>query len=146
MFKQPDSGSILTQFKSLLFYLITFLGNFLYFLCLNILIHKMGKYIYTHLKELILGIRRVSACKSIIYCMCVCAKSLQSCLTLCDPMKRSLSGSSVHGILQARILSWQVLYHSCLLRSPFYTLWNITNISYHYYQLLISSFYVPLTK
>ena len=28
------------------------------------------------------------------------------CLTLCDPMDCSLSGSSVHGILQARILEW----------------------------------------
>ena len=27
----------------------------------------------------------------------------QSCLTLCDPMDGSLPGSSVHGILQARI-------------------------------------------
>ena len=32
------------------------------------------------------------------------AKSLQSCLTLCNPMDYSLPGSSVHGILQARIL------------------------------------------
>ena len=32
------------------------------------------------------------------------AKSLQSCLTLCDPMDHSPPGSSVHGILQARIL------------------------------------------
>ena len=30
----------------------------------------------------------------------------QSCQTLCDPMDCSLSGSSVHGILQARILEW----------------------------------------
>ena len=30
----------------------------------------------------------------------------QSCLTLCDPMGCSLPGSSVHGILQARILEW----------------------------------------
>ena len=30
----------------------------------------------------------------------------QSCLTLCDPMDSSLPGSSVHGILQARILEW----------------------------------------
>ena len=36
--------------------------------------------------------------------MCVCAKSLQLCLTLCDPMDCSVPGSSVHGILQARIL------------------------------------------
>ena len=38
--------------------------------------------------------------------MCVHAKSLQSCPTLCDPMDCSPPGSSVHGILQARILEW----------------------------------------
>ena len=38
--------------------------------------------------------------------LCVCAKSLQSCLTLCNPMNCSPPGSSVHGILQARILEW----------------------------------------
>ena len=32
------------------------------------------------------------------------AKSLQSCPTLCDPMDSSPPGSSVHRILQARIL------------------------------------------
>ena len=30
----------------------------------------------------------------------------QSCPTLCDPMDCSLPGSSVHGILQTRILAW----------------------------------------
>ena len=30
----------------------------------------------------------------------------QSCPILCDPMDGSLPGSSVHGILQARILEW----------------------------------------
>ena len=30
------------------------------------------------------------------------AKSLQSCLTLCDPMDCSLPDSSIHGIFQAR--------------------------------------------
>ena len=34
------------------------------------------------------------------------AKLLQSCLTLCDPTDSSLPVSSVHGILQARILEW----------------------------------------
>ena len=34
------------------------------------------------------------------------AKLLQSCLTLCDPVDCSLPGSSVRGILQARILEW----------------------------------------
>ena len=37
---------------------------------------------------------------------------LQSCLTLCDPMNCSLPGSSVHGILQARILEWVVISSS----------------------------------
>ena len=72
------------------------------------------------------------------------AKSFQSCLTFWDPMDCSLLGSSVHGILQARILEgvampssressrprdqtgvsyvscsgrW-VLYHECHLGSP----------------------------
>ena len=38
--------------------------------------------------------------------MHVCTKSLQSCLTLCDPMDCSPLGSSVHGFLQAGILVW----------------------------------------
>ena len=40
------------------------------------------------------------------YCVCVHAKLLQSCLTLCDPIDYSPPGSSVLGILQARILEW----------------------------------------
>ena len=36
---------------------------------------------------------------------CVHAKLLQSCPTLCNPMDSSPPGSSVHGILQARILT-----------------------------------------
>ena len=79
-----------------------------------------------------------------IYIYGVSAKSLQSCLTLCDPVNCSPPGSSVHGILQTRLLEWvatpssrgsswprlwscisyvsfigrQVLYHLCLLGSP----------------------------
>ena len=41
--------------------------------------------------------------------MCVCA---QSYLTLCDTMDCSLPGSSVHGILQARILEWVAISFS----------------------------------
>ena len=36
----------------------------------------------------------------------------QSCLTLCDPMDCSLPGSSVRGILQARILQWVAISFS----------------------------------
>ena len=72
---------------------------------------------------------------------CVCARSLQSSLALCNPVYYSLPNSSVHGILQARILGWvampssrdlpdpgdripiscigrQILYHQGHLRSP----------------------------
>ena len=38
------------------------------------------------------------------WAMLCCAKSLQSCPTLCDPLDRSPPGSSVWGILQARTL------------------------------------------
>ena len=43
---------------------------------------------------------------------CVCAKSLQLCPTLCNSMDCSLPGSSVHGILQARILEWLAISFS----------------------------------
>ena len=41
-----------------------------------------------------------------IYTAVAAAKSLQSCLTLCDPTDGSLPGSPVPGILQARVLEW----------------------------------------
>ena len=37
---------------------------------------------------------------------CVHPKSFQSCSSLCDPMDCRPPGSSVHGILQARIVEW----------------------------------------
>ena len=39
-------------------------------------------------------------------CVSGCARLLQSCLTLMDPVDCSPPGSSVHGILQGRILEW----------------------------------------
>ena len=40
------------------------------------------------------------------------AKSLQSCLTLCDPIDDSPPGSPVPGILQARTLEWVAISFS----------------------------------
>ena len=37
---------------------------------------------------------------------------VQSCLTLRDPMDCSLPGSSIHGILQARVLEWVAIAFS----------------------------------
>ena len=44
-------------------------------------------------------------------CVCVCtrAESHQSCLTLYNPLDCSPPGSSVHGILQARVWEWAAL-------------------------------------
>ena len=38
--------------------------------------------------------------------VCVCVLVTKSCLTLRNPVDYRPSGSSVHGILQARILEW----------------------------------------
>ena len=45
---------------------------------------------------------------NIFWCFFVClhAQSLQLYPTLCDPMDCSPPGSSIHGILQARVLEW----------------------------------------
>ena len=40
------------------------------------------------------------------------AKSLQSCLTLCNPIDSSQPGSPVPGILQARTLEWVAISFS----------------------------------
>ena len=40
------------------------------------------------------------------------AKSLQSCLTLCDPRDSSPPGSSIPGTLQARTLEWGAIAFS----------------------------------
>jgi len=45
----------------------------------------------------------------LFYSGCVAAaaaKSLQSCLTLCDPIDGSPPGPAIPGILQARTLEW----------------------------------------
>ena len=51
----------------------------------------------------------VDTCHYVCVCVCVFAKLFQSCPTLCDPMDRGAPDSSVHGILQARILEWVAL-------------------------------------
>ena len=48
---------------------------------------------------------------STIYSLC-CAKLLQLYPTLCDPMDCRPPGSSVHGILQARLLEWLAISSS----------------------------------
>ena len=50
---------------------------------------------------------------TIFHSLCAAAaKLLQSCQTLCNPIDSSPSGSSVHGILQARTLEWVAISSS----------------------------------
>ena len=81
---------------------------------------------------------------------CVCAKSLHLCLTLCELTDCSLSGSSVYGILQARLLEWvatlsfrgssrprdqtQFSYLSCISRQVLYRQHHLRRPS-HTYQI-----------
>ena len=48
----------------------------------------------------------------LILLLLMCAKSLQPFPTLCNPMDWNPSGSSVQGILQARILEWVAISSS----------------------------------
>ena len=56
--------------------------------------------------------------KFLTFCYCVvgvaaaAAKSLQSSLTLCDPIDGSPPGSPIPGILQARALEWAAIAFS----------------------------------
>ena len=51
----------------------------------------------------------------ILHAAAAAAKSLQSCLTLSDPMDCSPPGSSAHGVFQARVLEWGAIAFSDVL-------------------------------
>ena len=53
---------------------------------------------------------------TLLYSAAAAAKSLQSCLTLCDPIDGSPPASAVPGILQARMLEWVVISFSNALK------------------------------
>ena len=52
------------------------------------------------------------AVESLFTAAAAAAKSLQSCLTLCDPIDGSPPGSPIPGIIQARILEWVAISSS----------------------------------
>ena len=55
--------------------------------------------------------------------------SLQSCLTLCDPIDSSLPGSSVHGIFQARVLEWgAIAFSNYILGSENVQLYSLSSL------------------
>ena len=65
------------------------------------------RYIFTIIKKIKKKIFKSSAAAA-------AAKSLQSCLTLCDSIDSSPPGSPTHGILQARTLEWVAIAFSIL--------------------------------
>ena len=54
----------------------------------------------------------IAVCVKAFPAAAAAAKSPQSCLTLCDPIDGSPPGSSLPGILQARILAWVAIAFS----------------------------------
>ena len=60
-------------------------------------------------------------------CLCVCILVAYSCPTLCDHVDCRLPGSSVHGILQVKILKWVAMPSS---RGPCLTLGSKPGLLY----------------
>jgi len=68
---------------------------------------QLSTYAHTHPSIQLIMMRFASPCPRVC-----CAQSFQSCPTLCNPMDCSLPGSSVHRILQVRILEWVAISSS----------------------------------
>ena len=66
----------------------------------------------------------------------------QSCPTLSDPMDCSLPGSSVHGILQARILEWGAIAFSRLIIANNFISLYAPGTSIVKYRHLLKAYYV----
>ena len=134
-----NSTSITSSFRiSLLkdFYIIVRLrrGN---------LIRNKGSLVGWDLK-LYLCSKKISMCA----CVCVCVLVTQKCPNFCDPMDCSPPGSSVHGILQARILEWVAISFSRKkLTMHIYLEWfsRETNRSRHYHLALLFCFVLVIT-
>ena len=79
----------------------------------------------------------------------MCVLVAQLCLTLCDPMVHSLPGSSVHGILQARILKWVAIAFSrgwsqsrdgiqvCRTAGRLFTIWSTRDVLMYYFSTYV---------
>ena len=75
----------------------------------HLLLHHLTilLYLFTNIRKIVIWNSHNG--KQYVY---MCAKLLQSCLILFDPMNISLSGSPVNGILQAIILEWVAISFS----------------------------------
>ena len=132
----------LTVFKSLSLSLVF---DNLIIMCLGVGLFRVAEF-GTHYASWIwmsVSFSKVRAAISHWAVLC-CAKLLQSCPTLCDPVDHSPPGSSVHGIFQARIqaqvampLSWE---------GPLGSFWSIISSSTLYASLSYSSPRTPIIQ
>ena len=83
-------------------WVVTFCDNFKH----NIVLSKKITHISTKHSQSRLICSQNKSTQQLCCCCCLVAKS---CPTLYDPMDSSAPGSSIHGILQTRILEW--VYH-----------------------------------
>ena len=78
----------------------------------GMLIQLLRRTIWRFLKKL--GIKLPYEILFLLLCINPAAKSLQLCLTLCDPIDSSPPGSPIPGILQARTLEWVAISFSSI--------------------------------
>ena len=69
------------------------------------------------------------------------SEDAQSCLTLSDPMDRSLPGSSIHGIFQARVLEWVAIAFS-----PVRSSWYIILVKSFTYLVIFGLVLISITE
>ena len=85
-----------------------YMNTFVVVVLINLFILIGGKLLYNIVVIFAIHQHESGACYT-EWCCCLVA---QSCPTLCDPVDCSLRGSSVPGILQARILEWVAISSS----------------------------------
>ena len=107
MFLQIKSAHI---FKTLNLLISTFFGSF------KIVLVSIYSFNYIQVLEAFYNLKFVfnpeSSFQYTAAAAAAAAKSLQLCLTLCDPIDGSPPGSPVPGILQARTLEWVAIFFS----------------------------------
>ena len=81
-------------------------------------LHLSSHYMCSHLKKGLSALHHICSQPSIpsYAAAAAAAKSLQSCLTLYDPIDDSPPGSPIPGILQARTLEWVAISFSNALK------------------------------
>ena len=72
----------------------------------------------------------------------MCVLVTQSCPTLCDPMDHSPPGSSIHRILQARILGWVAISFSRIYYIHIYNSISIYELYVYVYKCVCMYMYI----